>query len=166
MVWYTPKTDWVATDYVNVADYNRWKNNLNYLQTLCLELYQVAQTELGQDKSVTDIPYADMLNAIETALTRVNQASYRFNIGSQKSFSANNTFIDYNEINRIESASLRIYRALVSQKSIERHLGFRLGNTKMFDVPRTSVVLDEEIEYRLPYRCGAPKGEYTDEFTS
>lgn len=31
-MWQTPKTDWKASDFMNIEDYNRIKNNLNELR--------------------------------------------------------------------------------------------------------------------------------------
>ncbi len=128
MSWSTPKTNWVASDPVNVADYNRWKNNLDYLQNLCKQMYALVETNLGSDQTVTDVPYEDMLNAIETALENVNTASYGFDIGTTVVFSSNSPYIDYNEINRIESAELRLYNWLSAQFDNIPILEFTLGN--------------------------------------
>ena len=128
MAWITPKIDWVATDYINVEDYNRWIGNLNELQTLCQKMYSLVETDLGNTQTVSDYPYADMLNAIETALSNINAASYNFDLGVSASFSDNGNYIDYNEINRIESASLRLYNWLNAQFENIPKLSFTLGN--------------------------------------
>lgn len=127
MSWTTPKTDWVATDFVSDTAYNRWINNLNYLQTLCKKMYALNETNLGSDVTEDDIPFEDMLNAIETALENVNIASYDFNIGEKTVFEANGHYIDYVEINRIESAELKLYKWLTAQYNNIPVLSFRLG---------------------------------------
>ncbi len=128
MAWSTPKTDWVADDYIDYTAYNRWINNLSYLQTLCQEMYTLTATDLGSDKTVSDIPYASMLNNIETALENLNLASYNFDIGTTVSFSANSQYIAYTEINRIESAMLKLYTWLTAQFENIPTLSFTLGN--------------------------------------
>ena len=128
MAWTTPKTTWEATDPITYVDYNRIVNNLKYIQDLCKKLYELSTTDLGSDKTESDIPYADMLNNIETCLTNINKASYNFNIGREKSFSANSPYFDYNELNRIESATLRLHEWLESQTLNLPTLSFRLGN--------------------------------------
>lgn len=128
MAWSTPKTNWIATDMINVADYNRWKNNLDYLQNLCEEMYPIVKNNMGTDQTVEDIPYEDMLNNIENALDNINQSSYNFDIGEKQVFSANSYYIDYNEINRIESAELKLYKWLKAQFDAIPRLAFRLGN--------------------------------------
>lgn len=128
MAWSTPKTNWIATDMINVADFNRWKNNLDYLQNLCEEMYPIVKSNMGTDQTVEDIPYEDMLNNIENTLDNVNQSSYNFDIGEKQVFSANSYYIDYNEINRIESAELKLYKWLKAQFDAIPRLAFRLGN--------------------------------------
>lgn len=128
MAWSTPKTNWIATDMINVADFNRWKNNLDYLQNLCEEMYPIVKSNMGTDQTVEDIPYEDMLNNIENALDNVNQSSYNFDIGEKQVFSANSYYIDYNEINRIERAELKLYKWLQAQFDAIPRLAFRLGN--------------------------------------
>ena len=127
-MWQTPKTNWVATDPVNVTDYNRIIGNLNELQALCQRMYELTATDLGNTQTISDYPYADMLNAIETALANINSASYNFDLGVSASFSDNGNYIDYNELNRIESASLRLYNWLNAQFENIPKLSFTLGN--------------------------------------
>lgn len=128
MAWSTPKTNWIATDMINVADFNRWKNNLDYLQNLCEEMYPIVKSNMGTDQTIEDIPYEDMLNNIENSLDNINQSSYNFDIGEKQVFSANSYYIDYNEINRIESAELKLYKWLKAQFDAIPRLAFRLGN--------------------------------------
>ena len=127
-MWQTPKTNWVATDPVNVTDYNRIIGNLNELQALCQRMYELTATDLGNTQTISDYPYADMLNAIETALANINSASYNFDLGVSASFSDNGNYIDYNEANRVESASLRLYDWLNAQFENIPKLSFTLGN--------------------------------------
>ena len=39
-MWQTPKTDWKASDFMNIEDYNRIKNNLNELRDMSRELWK------------------------------------------------------------------------------------------------------------------------------
>lgn len=128
MAWMTPKTDWIKTDYINVIDYNRWLNNLKFLQDLCQTMYPYTQTTLGNDQTESDFPYADMLNDLETALDEINDASYDLDIGEAETFSANSFYIAYNECNRIESAMLELYTWLNSQAENVPKLAFTLGD--------------------------------------
>jgi len=40
MSWVAPKTFWLRSDYINVADYNRWKNNVEYIKDLIVNDHQ------------------------------------------------------------------------------------------------------------------------------
>ena len=126
-MWQTPKTNWVATDPISVTDYNRIIGNLNELQTLCQQMYELTATDLGNTQTDSDYPYEDMLNAIETALANVNSASYDFDIGTGVVFVANGSYFDFTELNRIESASLKLYTWLMAQFENIPKLSFTLG---------------------------------------
>ena len=82
MAWITPKTNWISTDRFNIADYNRIKNNLEYLHEYAQRFYD------------------------------------------------NGPFIQFGELNRIESAVLKIYELLGRQEAGLSKLSFRLGNAK------------------------------------
>ncbi len=128
MAWTTPKTNWVASDPITYEDYNRIKNNLYIVQNLCADLYSLSNLILGSDVTASEIPYADMLNTIENCLHRVNQASYNFDIGAKTTFSANLPYFNYNELNRVESATLRLKEYLDVQKANIPRLAITLGN--------------------------------------
>ena len=87
MAWTTPKTDWKAEydsaalyqgDYFNVQDYNRIKNNLQYIRDRGSELfYGLPVLNLGADKHFptpgspdfnNDNIFADEINKIENGL--------------------------------------------------------------------------------------------------
>lgn len=128
MAWTTPKTNWVASDPITYEDYNRIKNNLYIVQNLCADLYSLSKLILGSDVTASEIPYADMLNTIEDCLYRVNRASYNFDIGAKTTFSANLPYFTYTELNRVESATLKIKQFLDVQKANIPRLAFTLGN--------------------------------------
>lgn len=129
MAWSTPKTNWVATDPITYVDYNRIINNLKYIQNLCKEMYyEFIETNLGSDKTESDVPYADMLNNIENTLERINNASYHFEIGNKTVFSANSPYFTYTELNRIESITMRFKTWLEVQKSAIPTIAFTLGD--------------------------------------
>lgn len=163
-VWTIPKTDWISTDFINTHDYNRIVGNLYYLKDLIDEVAMynsVSIDTMEESKVVSDLPYPRLYNVIEQNLEKLNKGTYDFDIGDTKTFYANQSFIDYEELNRIESWSFRLYETLLIQKALQRNLKFKLGGTRMFDVPRTSNIDDlEEIAYRLPLRLGEEKGEY------
>lgn len=157
-MWQTPKTNWVATDPVNVTDYNRIVGNLNELQTLCQEMYTLTATDLGNTQTVSDYPYEDMLNAIETALSNLNLASYNFDIGTGVTFVANGDYIDYSELNRIESGILRLYKQLAVQRDTVMHYPQQYNGSSIYKVARIHYADHEPMAYRLNFKLGSRKG--------
>ena len=137
--WTTPKTDWVATDYFNWSDFNRIKNNLAYLHDEAEKVcppFSVNSTSTADITSYEYIWLPSDINKLEQDLTTIFQAvKYPdMSIGNQKTFSYNGAFINYTELNRIESASLNIYNRLVNQiagrTQIKVTLGFKLGGVQ------------------------------------
>ena len=110
MSYITPKTDWVATDKFNISDYNRIKNNLNYLhEKACLVFGNFTIEDMGADISAyTGLwNYADF-NKFENNLDTINQHMLNEDIGVKKTFYGNSPFITYEELNRIEGAVERM----------------------------------------------------------
>ena len=137
MAWSTPKTDWVSTDKVNAVDYNRWKNNLAFIRDFAYELFgDFSTVTLYDDKTRAFVPLASELNALETILDQINAATYNLAIGEKQTYYINHHPLNHEEMNRIEGMTLLIYRTLTAQKNAKRHLAFRLGSERTFDVPR------------------------------
>lgn len=142
MSWITPKTDWNGYtdengdyhgDRFNAEDYNRIKNNIQYLRDLAITMYiDFDISDMGKDKSVSDYPYADEINLIENNLEIVTANTLRKSYGAKQIFTDNGAFIDFNELNRIESATLDLYNNLSSQYEGRRMLTFMLGAREVF----------------------------------
>lgn len=148
MAWATPKTDWKAEysnieiylgDFFNVEDYNRIKNNLQYIDDRAKELfYGIPDLHLGADKHYpipgspdfnNDNIFADEINAIENGLQGIQDAIKLFDYGNAKLFYENGPFIDYVELNRIESAVLDLHDHIESSIAGKMRLSFRLGQS-------------------------------------
>lgn len=146
MAWITPKTDWTAHyngagvyegDFFNIEDYNRIKNNLLYLRSLGSELfYGLPVITVGADKHYpvagspdfdNDNFFADEINLIENGLDSLDKAINLFNHGKKKKFVENGRFIDFNELNRIESAQLELYRYIKDSIAGKSRLALTLG---------------------------------------
>ncbi|MBO4783755.1 MAG: hypothetical protein J5521_03285 [Lachnospiraceae bacterium] len=146
MAWTTPKTDWKAEysniniylgDFFNVEDYNRIKNNLKYIDDRAKELFSNIPTfNPGADKHFptpgspdfsNDNIFADEINAIENGLKGIQDAIGLFDYGDTKLFYENGAFIDYKELNRIESAFLDLYEHIESSIAGKLRLSYRLG---------------------------------------
>ena len=78
MAWQTPKTDWKIQpadengryngDWFNIADYNRITGNIEVLYALAQELYPGFSIVNMPDQTVSDFPYASIINNIENNL--------------------------------------------------------------------------------------------------
>ena len=129
-MWNEPKTDWRSGDAVIWTDYNRIKNNIEYLkqraESLCgpVSGYQ----NMGIDKTYTDFYYADEFNAFENNIAQINSVVYPQDIGTKQTFYDNGAFISSVEMNRLETACQLVKNALDSIKP--RRIPFKLGAYK------------------------------------
>lgn len=145
MAWIEPKTDWETRfndsglymgDFFNVTDYNRIKNNLMYLKGLADDFIGAVPTiTVGADKHLpnatpdfeNDHFFADEINLIENGLQTLGKLMPYALVGNKQTFYENGRFIDYEELNRIESAELRLYNILNDSIKGKLRLPFRLG---------------------------------------
>ncbi len=141
--WKTPKVNWKPTDRFNYYDYNRIKRNLEYLHEMAVSLYkQFSIFDMGEDMDAgladgiyVSSPYellfhADQFNLFEKNLETINKNVLVQDFGESQTFYPNGVFIQWDELNRIESAILKIRGILDSQKAGLRRLSFRLGDMK------------------------------------
>lgn len=128
MAWSTQKTNWVKTDYINIEDYARWKGNLEHLKTLVDQVYPpITIVQMAPEKTYESILYADEFNLIEENLEILKDWIVPLNIGAKKLYRPNGPTPDYKELNRIESAMLRMYENLMGQITGRRRLSFVLN---------------------------------------
>ncbi|PXV88471.1 hypothetical protein C8E03_108198 [Lachnotalea glycerini] len=144
MAWIEPKLDWNESydiegtytgDYFNIEDYNRIKNNIDELKTMTIELYpEFSLSTMGEDKNYEDYPYADEINMITSNLDTIMAKTYtnQFSIGTRILYYDNTPFIGFADLNRIESACLRIYNTITAQHNSRRRLAFYLGRKERF----------------------------------
>lgn len=128
-MWQTPKTNWQASDYFNISDYNRIKGNLNAIKELASTLWaEVKFSEMGADKTYEDYGfYADEINLFEENVENFRNSLVDLPVGEKKTYYENTAFIDYTELNRIESACLRFYQNIQSAAGDRKRLAFTLG---------------------------------------
>lgn len=136
-IWITPKTDWACHynelgqyigDYLNKEDWRRIMGNLLYLKSLAYKMYPVFEFfDMGSTKEYADYPYANEWNAVEDNIDQLINNTYKFYAGQKRVFSDNGSFPEYNELNRIESTSLKLYEILKSQYESIKVLAFTLG---------------------------------------
>lgn len=128
-MWVPPKTDWKSSDFFNIQDYNRIKNNLNEIRTQALTLWpDFSFEEMGEDKSYQDYGfYADEINRFESNLVHLCDGTYPFAVGNRQTFYDNQPFIDWKELNRIEEGSRLIYSHVKSRIEGRKTLEFKLN---------------------------------------
>lgn len=119
--WKTPKTDWYGAtvdgeytgDRFNATDYNRIKNNIDYLHDLAVALFDdFSITDMGNDKTYSDYFYADEINTMWTNVKTINSNSVKQSYPSIRTYAENGTTMTYDELNIIESAILDLYERL------------------------------------------------------
>ena len=139
MEWITPKTNWSVRldsdgnyigDFFNKSDYERIVNNLLYIK----ELYVTYKKPRVPFESFSDITYeslayAEDINKIERNLERLIKYYGGLNalIGHIKTYVTNGKTIDFDELNRIEGLTLKIYEYLPIEYKHQRKLEFSLG---------------------------------------
>lgn len=130
--WKTPKTNWVETDRFNVLDFNRIKNNLEYLHFKASLMYKNFQlSNMGEDITSYE-SYWDVMffNAFEENVEIINRIILTKDYGISQRFFENGPFIKWDELNRIENACLQMKNILERQELGLRKLSFRLGSMK------------------------------------
>ena len=136
-MWETPKTDWhyeldseglYVGDRFNAADFNRIKNNLEYLRELAIKMYDDFTIHaLGADRTPKDYFYADEINQLEENLNTVNQKSIKGAYGNAPSYTANGNIMDFTELNRLEGAIFDLYDKLSNQNDGRRTFTWNFG---------------------------------------
>ena len=136
-MWETPKTDWhyeldseglYIGDRFNASDFNRIKNNLEYLRELAIKMYdEFTIHALGTDRTPKDYFYADEINQLEENLNTVNQKSIKGAYGNTPSYTANGNIMDFAELNRLEGAILDLYDKLSNQNDGRRTFTWNFG---------------------------------------
>ena len=137
MAWITPKTDWYGGidadgnytgDRFNAADFNRIKNNLQYLRDLAIKLYdEFSIVSLGTDRTPADYFYADEITQLEANLNTINSNTLKRSYGSTPSYNDNGNTMDFNELNRLEGAILDLYDRLNNQSEGRRMFTWNFG---------------------------------------
>lgn len=132
--WKEPKTDWVQTDKFNIDDYNRVKNNLKYLHEYAVKLYPYFDIgDMGSDVTSYGVFWdVNKFNLFEDNLETINNNVSTQDIGTTQHFYENGVFIKYDELNRIENATLMIKNLLDGQAG--SRLAFRLGQYRALKI--------------------------------
>lgn len=137
MAWETPKIDWHGStdsegiytgDRFNATDFNRIKNNLDYLRELAIKMYdEFSIVSLGSDRTPVDYFYADEINQLEENLNTVNNNSLKRSYGTAPTYADNGNTMDFVELNRLESAILDLYDRLTNEQEGRRMFTWNFG---------------------------------------
>lgn len=141
--WIPPKTDWKISydsegtyqgDFFEPQDYNRIKNNVNYLRDYVKYMYAVNPEflDLGEDVfygSENDLT-ASWWKKLQDNLEYLNAASVNLSLGDRAIFYSNEAGSLLEELIRVETISLNMYTKLVEIHNNKPRLAFRLGNQK------------------------------------
>lgn len=136
MAWTTPKTDWYGEetdgvysgDYFNASDFNRIKNNLDYLRELAVKMYDSFTIQsLGDDRSEKDYFYADEINKLEDNLKTINSNTLKRPYGTAPTYADNGNTMDFKELNRLEGAILDLYNKLTNEHDGRRMFTWNFG---------------------------------------
>ena len=136
-MWQTPKTDWYGSvdanghyegDRFDAVDFNRIKNNLEYLREMAIKMYkEFSIVSLGSDRTPADYFYADEINRLEENLTTINNKTLRRYYGTAPTYVDNGRTMDFTELNRLESAILDLYDRLTNQSEGRRKFQWNFG---------------------------------------
>lgn len=137
MAWETPKTNWQGYvdnngnyigDRFNASDFNRIKNNLEYLRDLAIKLYDsFSIVSLGADKTPADYFYADEINALEENLNTINKNTLNMSYGTSPVYNDNGNTMDFIELSRLEGAILDLYDKLTNKSNGRRMFTWNFG---------------------------------------
>ena len=136
-MWQTPKTNWYGAvdangvysgDRFNAVDFNRIKNNLQYVRDLAITLYKEFDiVSLGDDRTEKDYFYADEINQLEANLNTINNNTLKLSYGTAPTYVENGNTMDFAELNRLEGAILDLYDKLTNQSEGRRMFRWNFG---------------------------------------
>lgn len=122
MAWVMPKTDWSGRrdtngvyvgDHFNATDFNRIKNNLQYLRDMAISLYDDFDiVSLGADRTPADYFYADEINQLEANFATINSKTFKRSYGNAPVYVENGNTMTFADLNRLEGAILDLYDKL------------------------------------------------------
>lgn len=73
MSWSTPKTDWVESNFFNVSDWNRIKDNMTYLadELAAAGYTRPVVTDISLSRDTMSLPTYDLVNKLEVNLLNI-----------------------------------------------------------------------------------------------
>lgn len=123
MSWINPKTSWSKSDYINASDYNRIKNNVEFIKELIQDEYDFPYEDMGEDKSVNDYWYADEVNTICDNLDSMCEA-LGGDFSGKPMYSDNGATPTYAELNLIEKRTRDLYNQIMGTYTLYLGIGY------------------------------------------
>lgn len=135
--WTEPKTDWVATDYFNLSDYQRIAGNLNYLHDLAGSFYRSGYDEgywytPDTYSSAGEVFLWDSAACVEDDVTGLAQATFEVPDYEELKHHASLGSMSwtYEDLNIIERDIKRLKEMLEAQKANRARLAIELGGVQ------------------------------------
>lgn len=118
---------WEPTDRFNAADYNRIKYNICYIKQIADIIFDSVEfVGMGVDKTWEEDPALEDFQRIEQNLNYISVAAGL----PEEDFlecSGNSTFLNYEELNKIEEKCRQLFDWLYGTVMARRRLPFKLG---------------------------------------
>lgn len=129
MAWITPKTDWKPTDTFDLdPDYARIRGNLLHLHRMARQLYLPFELAAMAEYGIADIPTAEFFAAVDGNADALLDNTFRPpRTPRGRGYAAQGRTWDADDLNRIEAATLLLYRQLAAQAAARPTLATAMG---------------------------------------
>lgn len=128
MPYIVPKINWKSTDFFNIEDYNRIKDNIKEVHALAVTVYPSFLIEdMGGDVTYISIPRAEDFNHFEDNLIKIRDRTFPFAAGGKRLWIANNPAPSYKDFNRWEKLIKIMHDNLKGQVQGRPMLSFTLN---------------------------------------
>ena len=137
MAWQPPKTDWIGYsvdgeyfgDKFNASDYQRIKGNLEELKALADTMWPPITLNIP-NVTAASFGYASYINALERSLDAFAAGTFDPGIQARKTWYGNAAGPLAEDLNRIESSCLQLYKTLTGQAECLPRLAITLGGVQ------------------------------------
>lgn len=127
-MWVTPKTDWQPTDTVSLSpDYARIRGNLLHLADMAQTLYPPFTLEEMDTATTDSLPTRRFFERVDTNTTLLQTKTCPAKAVRPRTYQDNAPCWNADDLNRIETAALTLYRLFCAQANGQKHLAFTLG---------------------------------------
>lgn len=144
-MWDTPKVDWESTDYYNIEDWHRVRNNLEHLRTWLQDFGfpRLILLETDTGRKYNELPYVHLINNMERNLANLREllgVDFTEDIDQKtwygrcnEMYKSNPTYQDWNRWERI---LLLVYECI---KYLDTYIFSPISNTCFCGSERTLI---------------------------